>query len=468
MKNLVRVIQKQYKYFRELREQDSYRLFLYLSFSLIGAPILLGFAIYHVCQGEIFEGLRDGLTVLALLANAGLVCVIRKKPVIYFINAALVHLVIFQAFFSGGGNGTTVFWVYILPFISFFLLKRNIAIGFVIVSYAVISIVFFGVPIGPFLPYPYALELKIRVIATFSLVCLLTYIYETVRLRFQHRLEAEHVKLQQEIVERKKAEAALQRAHDELEHRVEQRTAELAQAKEDAELANFAKSNFLRSVSHELHTPLHSILGFSQLLEDESAGLLNEKQRKYIRQISQSGNSLFSMIKQILDLSQIDLGEMELCLEPVHIKSLIEESLKMVREKEFKESLSFRMHASQEIQNFTLQADLQKVKLIVFNLLSNAVKFTSENGEIRIDMTRHADELVVTICDTGFGIPVDEQENIFTNFHQVQSGLSNKASGIGLGLPITKRLVELHGGRLWVESEGEGMGSCFGFSLPIR
>jgi signal transduction histidine kinase len=240
----------------------------------------------------------------------------------------------------------------------------------------------------------------------------------------------------------------------------------LQQAKADAEFANLAKTNFLCSVSHELRTPLNHILGFAQLLEMQCAGILSEKHMSHIRTILKSGNHLFALIKDVLDLSHMDLGTLNLDRTSIPLKPLLEHTMAIIREKDFKPHLAIHLYWPETLQDIEVLADPRYLKQIMFNLLSNAVKFTPDGGTVTIEVEQQEQETWISITDTGIGIATDQQEKIFENFYQVDDGSTGKATGIGLGLPIVRRLVELHGGTLRVHSNGEGQGSCFRVSLP--
>jgi signal transduction histidine kinase len=246
------------------------------------------------------------------------------------------------------------------------------------------------------------------------------------------------------------------------------RTRDAEKAQSEAEAANRAKSDFLANMSHELRTPLNSIIGFSEVLEDELLGTLNASQREDVQYIIKAGRHLLSLINDILDLSKVESGKMELDLDRVPLRGILEAMLVMQREKALRHEISLdpRMEAAADIE---IEADSRKLKQILFNLLSNAVKFTPDGGSVLLQaqVVGGTQEIEVVIEDTGIGIRPADIPKLFKEFAQLGSVYDKQYEGTGLGLALTKKLVELHGGRIRVASEF-GKGSRFAFIIPIR
>ncbi|MFA5335083.1 MAG: PAS domain-containing sensor histidine kinase [Candidatus Omnitrophota bacterium] len=249
--------------------------------------------------------------------------------------------------------------------------------------------------------------------------------------------------------------------------RLKQAEEEILKAKEAAEGANKAKSSFLANMSHELRTPLNAIIGFSELMKEESVGPLNEKQEEYVDYIHESGKHLLSLINDILDLSKVESGKMALEPGEFDLKTLLEKSLVFVKEKAAKHGIALSTDIGEGIG--AIRADERKVKQVIFNLLSNSMKFTPDGGKIGINARRDGNkEISVCVWDTGIGIDEKDRSKVFSEFEQIDSEYSRKYAGTGLGMPLSKKFVELHGGKMWFESEGKGKGARFCFTLPLN
>ncbi len=267
-----------------------------------------------------------------------------------------------------------------------------------------------------------------------------------------------------DVSDRKAAEEQIQILNQSLEQRTRDlavTNSELEIRNREVEKANRLKSNFLATMSHELRTPLNSILGFSDLLAEQTAGSLTPKQGRFVEHIKGSSRHLLALINDILDLSKIEAGRLELKYEIFDMNIAADEVLSNIRPLATMKRIRLETEFGSEL---TICADRTQVKQILYNLLSNAIKFTPEEGHVRF-VARSLDSLLcVSVVDTGVGIPEEEQISIFEPFHQLMTRPNYVREGTGLGLSITKLLVEHHGGRIWVESE-PGKGSQFHFTL---
>jgi GAF domain-containing protein len=231
------------------------------------------------------------------------------------------------------------------------------------------------------------------------------------------------------------------------------------------EAANRHKSEFLANMSHELRTPLNAIIGFSEVLGERMFGELNEKQAEYTEDILSSGRHLLSLINEILDLSKVEAGRMELEVATFDLPLAIDNARTFVRERATKHGINLDVTVDERLGDFV--GDERKIKQILLNLLSNAVKFTPEGGRIKINAKQVDGVVEISVSDTGIGISPEDQAKIFEEFRQVGGDYAHKREGTGLGLTLAKKFVELHGGKIWVESE-VGKGSTFSFTLPER
>jgi signal transduction histidine kinase len=232
---------------------------------------------------------------------------------------------------------------------------------------------------------------------------------------------------------------------------------------EQLEAANRHKSEFLAHMSHELRTPLNAIIGFSEMLKEQYFGELNEKQMEYAIDIHSSGKHLLSLINDILDLSKVEAGRMELDVAEFDLPMAIENALTLIKERAARHGIELALKIDEELDCF--MGDERKFKQILVNLLTNAVKFTPEGGNISVAAGRNDGVVQISVADTGVGIAPEDQGRIFEEFRQARGDVTRKAEGTGLGLTLTRKFIELHGGKIWVKSE-LGKGSTFTFTLP--
>jgi signal transduction histidine kinase len=240
---------------------------------------------------------------------------------------------------------------------------------------------------------------------------------------------------------------------------------ELGQLYGQIEAANRHKSEFLANMSHELRTPLNAIIGFSEVLKDQLFGAMNDKQNEYVNDIHGSGHHLLSLINEILDLSKVEAGRMELSISEFDVGNSIDNAVTLIKERAVRHQLFLNVNVDQRLTSFT--GDERKFKQILLNLLTNAVKFTPEGGKIGVVAESTSEGIQVSVSDTGIGIPLEQQAAVFDAFHQVSNDYTRKREGTGLGLTLVKQFVEMHGGRIWVESAPD-KGSTFTFTLAAQ
>jgi len=239
---------------------------------------------------------------------------------------------------------------------------------------------------------------------------------------------------------------------------------EIQEKSAQLEVASRHKSEFLANMSHELRTPLNAIIGFSEVLQERMFGELNKKQDEYMRDIHSSGRHLLSLINDILDLSKIEAGRMELELSDFDLPAALQNAVTLVKERAQRHGVALKLKIASGLN--AIRADERKFKQIMLNLLSNAVKFTPEGGSVSVAARPNGSMIEVSVADTGVGIAPEDQQAVFEEFRQVGRD-DRKSEGTGLGLALTKRFVELHGGEIRLESV-PGEGSTFSFTIPLR
>ena len=388
------------------------------------------------------------------------------KALIMLLGCFFIYLLVIS-----GPYGYKVFWLFIYPPAAFYLLGRYLASLFTGIFFVVALTFLLFQEHFPWV-YQYDAEFKFIFLSSFFIIGLISFVFESTKSRYQQDIEKNKLLLTQErnkVIEAEKSITSI----------------------------ISAKSEFLANMSHELRTPLNHMIGFTELVVDQKFGKLNQTQREYLNDALHSSKYLFALINDILDLKRLETGKLELVISEIDIKTFLEDSLTMIRER----ALNHGIQVSINIDSAptTLRADQPKLQQVMYNLLSNAAKFTSDGGVVTISARRveldcrrvylnDGAQIVWTIqdrkppemsaefesrscvefmvVDNGIGIRPADRERIFKRFEQADGSSRKKFQGTGLGLSLSKRYVELHGGRIWAESDGEGRGSTFTFVIP--
>lgn len=280
----------------------------------------------------------------------------------------------------------------------------------------------------------------------------------------------------QDITEPKKVEGQLKEYTESLEVMVKERTKGLEEALQVAEALSRVKSDFISNMSHELRTPLNAVIGFSEVIINGMAGPLTDRQKEYLGDILSSGKHLLELINAILDFSQVETGGTEVKMSRFPLREVLNKSTTIFSEKAMKHNIRLNLEIEPDA-DIEVEADEDKVALVCSNLLSNAIKFTPDGGSVYVNAQRvrgeektvselDTDSVKISVVDTGIGMSEEDQKKLFQPFQQVEAVLTKKYPGIGLGLILCKRYIELHGGKIWVESE-IGKGSKFAFTIPL-
>ena len=435
------------------------------------------------------------------------------------IGVFLAAIMFGYLFISKGVSGTGHLWCYTFPLFAFFVLGHQKGLWASLGLLSTILLYFFFQQHLPFDFENYTSGFAVRFVPSFLVVLAYAYTFEKLRdnshtqlslinkeleqvvdqlqekdeelssayddleARVQRRtaeLNETNMVIEQEMHVRHQVEQRLQQSNQELEKKVAERTHSLKVAKQIAEAANKAKSTFLANMSHELRTPLNHIIGFTELVVDKQLGALNSTQEEYLNDALNGSHHLLSLINDILDLSKVEAGKMELEPSDVDLTNLLENSLVMVKEKAMKHRIQLSTHFDGIPEMIT--ADERKLKQILYNLLSNAAKFSDDNGCITLSaqlcsvndgfavatdgrkiiipksdsalQSNHHTGVEISVIDTGIGLKKEHLEHIFDPFRQVESSNNRLSQGTGLGLSLTRHLVKMHGGVIWAESEG--------------
>jgi signal transduction histidine kinase len=431
---------------------------------LVAAPVLYLFGTRHLLYGNPITGFLEVITATSYTFSFFFAKVQRRIKISLMLNLGLTGFLLLYLLLHSGTRGHAVYWLYLFPVALFFLLGPLTGILCNLIFLAGAAVVLFVLQGDITGTVPLATDFAVRFLISIGILTLITYGYESVRERY--RVEVK-----------------------EKQRMLEEEGEKLLAAKRVAEQASLAKSQFLANMSHELRTPLNAISGFTELVVDRHAGELNPTQQEYLTNVLQSSQHLLALISDILDLAKVEAGRMELELGTVDLRWLLDGSLIMVRERALIQGVA--LDTKLDGLPVTIRMDERKLKQIMYNLLSNAVKFTPDGGRVTVsgeilrrEKGRWLDRkgeglpasvtggdrswLKIAVADTGVGIPRDHLERIFEPFEQGDGSSTRRFQGTGLGLSLTRKLVELHGGAVWAESPGPKQGATVSFVIPLR
>ncbi len=451
---------------REDHDVDSVRRIKMINIaSLVGILSLIPLGYSVIKMGNPWLGFFDFVVTAVLLANQVHLRMTGEYKRSVCVCVWAIGLLFFYLFYTGGVDHTGHLFVYLFPMFSIFLLgsKKGLIATTFLVGFILIAL---SINNDSYSMALYTLSFKVRFVLVAVLLTIYAYFFESTRKAAEKQLIVENVELKQKNLE------------------ITESSIVIKQAIQTVETASKTKSEFLANMSHELRTPLNPIIGFTELVKDKSFGALNETQEEYLDDVLTSSRHLLSLINDILDLSKVEAGKLVLKPAEVDLKVFLENSLVMIKENAMKKGICISTDTG-DIP-FIVNVDERTLKQIIYSILSNAVKFTPQGGRIDLasrkitsddpvikefeiqDLSNNINTYIeISVTDTGIGIKPGDLKRIFNPFEQVDNSASRKFQGTGLGLSLTKSLVELHNGRIRAQSEGEEKGSRISLLLPL-
>ncbi len=445
-------------YSKGLSSDTAYRFRFGRILIIIVGPFFLGYAVHFCLMGDLlpaglmlYGAVTSAVGIAFAATTRGTRAWERHYYLFLFLGFLLPLVLVHLELIWVEGRLDYLGWVSLYPLLALFLLGEKKGIAAILPVLVILGILFASTGariIGAVDVANMKVQFGLALVVSFFISAL----YERTRKITEDRLLSSETSLRE-------SNAALQNANEESQR--------LARA---AEHANRVKSEFLANMSHELRTPLNHIIGFTDLVLEGSTGSLNDSQKEYLQDVAFSGRHLLSLIGDILDLSKVEANKLELHLAEVALVPLLERCVVMVRQKAAKHGIEVSVDLGKAPTR--VRADELRLRQIVYNLLSNAVKFTPDGGRVSIrvwgtDPVAGGAGVELAVSDTGIGMEEVNLERIFMPFEQVQGAAGEQSEGTGLGLSLSRRLVELHRGRIWAESEGLGKGSTFHVVLPI-